>query len=443
MPEILLLAAIALPLLAALPGLDRRAAIAAALLSTACAAAALIAAPPAAALAAFGSPGAPLLRADALSSVPLLLYACLALGVLVASPRRDPHRDFLLLLSGTLTVYAAGNVWVLLAGWTLSAVPLLVRRGPAESPAPVRRLLPAAAMAASVILLAAGLALLGPAPLAAFVLIVLAALVRKGLFPFHTWVVAAFQNGPLLTAGLVANAHLGAFVIARVAIPLLPDYSRDALTLVSNLALISGLYAAFAGLGERRPRRSLALLMISQSSFILSGLESRNAEGIAGALTSWMVVAAATMGLLIVFRALEKRCAGLGDTEFAGLAATAPRLAVFFAICGLALVGLPGTLGFAAEDLLFHGALAGHPLLGVALPLATALNAINVYRLFSSLFLGQRATRVPVFPDALRGERLVLTALVLFLILAGVVPSAVVSSRSGPAEAIASLLALN
>jgi hypothetical protein len=85
-----------------------------------------------------------------------------------------------------------------------------------------------------------------------------------------------------------------------------------------------------------------------------------------------MVVSAASMGMACVLRAVEVRVAdALAPSGPLGLAVRAPRLAVFFLVCGLSLIGLPGTLGYCAEDLLFHGALESHPLLGVALPLAT------------------------------------------------------------------------
>jgi len=445
----LLLIAVAIPLAASLMGRGRRSAVTAAASSAFCVLIAawpwLLARQSEPGLFTLG-PGSALLRVDAMSALPMVVFSALVLGVVIAAPRSDGeasgHAGTLLLLSGALLTYGAGNSLVLFAGWTLTALPLLTGKWVPEHGAEVPRRLPAIMVGSSVVLL--GFGLLSMTVLRggvyAFGLVVLAAIVRKGLFPFHGWVVTALAAGPLLPFGLLVNAHLGAFVIARVAIPTMPDLSRDALTLLSSLALISALYSAFAGLGERNPRRSLALLMISQSSFILAGLESRSTEGIAGALTFWLVVSVATMGLLIVYRALEKRCADLAEIEYAGLAASAPRMSVFFAICGLALVGLPGTLGFAAEDLLFQGALTGHPLLGVALPLATALNAYNVFRLFSSLFFGRRTTLVPVFPDALARERVVLSAVVLFLILGGIAPGLVISSRVASAEGISVVL---
>jgi NADH-quinone oxidoreductase subunit M len=119
-----------------------------------------------------------------------------------------------------------------------------------------------------------------------------------------------------------------------------------------------------------------------------------------------------------------------------GLAVKAPRLAAFFLICGLALIGLPGTLGYCAEDLLFHGALSSHSYLGLALLVATAFNAINLLRLYSLLFLGVLPKHVIDIPDALPRERWPLAACVAFLILGGLFPGKIIPWRSQAAEEI-------
>jgi NADH-quinone oxidoreductase subunit M len=390
------------------------------------------------------------LVADGFSAMPMMLFAAMVTGVLIASPRRDQtprgNAGMLVLLSSTVAAYAASSPLIFFAAWTASCLPFLLRAWSAEAETrynPARRMLPALALFSSCGLLGAAFALRAVAPsedFAAFALLVLAALVRKGVFPFHTWVVSAFAEGPLLPVGVLVNAHLGALLIARVAIPLYSESASAALPLLSDLALVSALYTAFAGLGESHPRRLLAFLMLSQAAFILAGLESRTAEGITGALTHWLVVSTAMSGLLIVYRSLEARGVSVDTTAGNGLAARTPRFAVFFAICGLALVGLPGTLGFCAEDLLFHGALESHPLLGVALPLATALNAINIYRLFSRIFMGRQAEHTPRFPDALPRERFVLAGIVLCLIVPGLVPRHVIDLRTPAAHDLSQLL---
>jgi NADH-quinone oxidoreductase subunit M len=238
----------------------------------------------------------------------------------------------------------------------------------------------------------------------------------------------------MLPAAALLSGQSGAFLVARLA-PMLPEQAQIALPVISDLALFSALLMAFLTLGESTPRRTLALVAASQSAFLIAGLQIRNVEGITGALVHALVVAACIAGLATVYRILHARCGSSVDERFAGLGTRAPRLSVFFLVFALALVGLPGTLGFAAEDLLFHGALETHPALGIALPLATALMAISLLRLYAHMFLGKRQLYVPPVGDAVFGERMACTALVIVLIACGLI-----ESRVRPAGRIAQAL---
>jgi NADH-quinone oxidoreductase subunit M len=145
----------------------------------------------------------------------------------------------------------------------------------------------------------------------------------------------------------------------------------------------------------------------------------------------WVVVTVSTMGLFGVLRLLEVRFGeNLSASRHLGLAEHAPRLAVFFAVFGLALVGLPGTLSFCSQDLLIHGTLASHPWTGLLLPIATAMNAVSIFRLFARLFLGKRRTGFTFPADALPRERWTFTAAIVFVVLGGLWPQAIVMLRS-------------
>lgn len=391
----------------------------------------------------------PWFRIDSLNAVSLLLFTALALGIVILAPRRKmtPHwlSGLLILVAGTTAAYAANNLLVFFAGWALSVLPFLSNRFLAVTGELEMPVLGRAALLATIAALAAGLGLLiwhgapggwtaaigisdartgdDPVLLWAFAFLMLAVVLRKGLLPFHSWVVSAFEHGPLLALILLVNGHLGAFLIARLAIPLLPDVAGTALPLLGDFGLITAAYAALLALAERNPRRLLALLSISQASFILAGLESGNPEGIAGALVLWQVVAISTTILAAVYTSVEARLGiTIDGTRYLGLARSAPRLAAVFLIGGLALVGLPFTLGFCAEDLLMRGTLETHPHLGLILPIVTALNAVHVLRLFATLFWSHPSPESRGFADALPRERWVLTAAILFLILTGLRP---------------------
>jgi NADH-quinone oxidoreductase subunit M len=207
---------------------------------------------------------------------------------------------------------------------------------------------------------------------------------------------------------------------------------------LSWFAMATALYVAIRALTENSPRRLLSFLSLSQSAAILAGLESRTSEGITGALVHWFVVTVSTVGLFGILRLLEVRFGeNLTASRYLGLAQHAPRLAVSFAVFGLALVGLPGTLSFCSQDLLIQGTLMSHPVTGVVLPIATAMNAVSLFRLFARLFLGKRHTGFTHTADALPRERWTLAAGMLFVVLGGLFPNLIVAQRSAEADTVA------
>jgi NADH-quinone oxidoreductase subunit M len=389
-----------------------------------------------------------LFNLDSFALVSIAVYTLLWVIAVAAAPRRDLLKGGLANLAigliGTWIAYASGSIWMFVAGWFISIVPTLRKDSNVG-------LIPKLALVVSTGTLALGAAMVsasgsetpagGTMHRVAFGAFVIAALLRKGMFPAHVWVVSAFDTGSLPGLGLLLNSHLGPYLLIRFAMPMLPINANEAMTWIGLLSLLTAVFTAVRALTEHKPRRILALLCVSQASFILAGLENRNVEGITGALVHWWVVAFATTGMIAVYRALEARSTEVESPRgFLGFAVPAPRLAVFFAICGLAVVGLPGTLGFTAEDLLFHGSLETHPWLGIALPLATALNAITVLRLFATLFLGRPVSHATPIPDARPAERWALTASVVFLVLGGIAPSLMIAMRSSAAATLASLL---
>ncbi|MBY0506260.1 MAG: hypothetical protein K2X03_20245 [Bryobacteraceae bacterium] len=401
-----------------------------------------------------GRVDAPYLSADAVNALPMAVFAALSLATLALLPKREwsarVFAEIPLVLAATLTAYAAEHLALLGAAWLLASWPLLFDGE--------RSLYARGVVLGSVLALQGSIFLIGtssgsfelqvlqashgaPGGVWAFGLLALAIFLRKGIFPLHSWPAAAFERGSLLPAALLVNGHLGAFLLARVGLPLFPAISREFFPLLADLALFTAALAAVAAIAERSPRRMLGLLLVSQASIVLAGLESLTPEGVTGALVQWMVVSGATTGLCGVYQALESRVDQLGQRSgFLGLANIAPRLSVFFVVCGLALVGLPGTLGFAAEDLLLHGTLQSHPWIGLALPLATALNAFSIFRLFARLFLGRPILPSTISLDALPRERWALGAIVVFLVAGGLMPGQLVKLQSSAADAIVASL---
>jgi hypothetical protein len=346
------------------------------------------------------------------AQLPSLVFAALALAGILLLPRQDAApkalAGLLIHTAATHLCYTAPSLNWLALGWWMTLLPFVAGmfgKHPHQSWAHGFFLLSAVAMTVGAFLPNMGIYFM----LAAVVL-------RKGVFPLQGGSLGKFEHGPLIPAALLFNSHLGAVVMLKT-----PDH--PAKQWLGIAALVSAVVLALRTFAEKKPRRMLGLISLSQASFILAGLTMGNEFATRGAMLHWMVVAIASVGLAAVIRSVEVRVADArGPRTHLGLAVKTPRLATFFLICALALIGLPGTLGYVAEDLLFHGALEAHPLLGLALPVATAFNAIHLMRLFGMLFLGVLPKHVPDVPDALARERWPLALACVCLVVLGLLP---------------------
>jgi NADH-quinone oxidoreductase subunit M len=382
----------------------------------------------------------------------MVLYSCLTLASTLMLPKRDcdsaTMAGVLFMLGATLAAYSTDNLAVFLAGWILTMVPFLVKpwfRVPSWRPVAALSLSSLALAIAIGLMWANGHSLSiealkdqSPGGGAAFGLLVAAVILRKGICPAQAWIADLAEGGSGIPTALLLNGHFGALLVARLILPLFPSTANNLFPILSWFAMATALYVAIRALTENSPRRLLSFLALSQSAAILAGLESRTPEGITGALVHWFVVTVSTAGLFGILRLLEVRFGeNLTASQYLGLAAHAPRLAVFFCVFGLALVGLPGTLSFCSQDLLIHGTLISHPVTGVVLPIATAMNAVSIFRLFARLFLGKRRTGFTHMADALPRERWTLAAGILFVVLGGVFPNLIVGQWSAEADAVA------
>jgi len=372
----------------------------------------------------------------------MLLFSCLALLAMFVLPKRDcdPRTitGMLFVLGATLLAYSTDSLFILLAAWILATAPFLIAGlfGASAWRPRVGLVLSSVALMLAIVMIASNgstasiAAVSGQSPggMPVFALLVIAVIFRKGICPAHAWVADAAESGPLIPTALLLNGHFGALLVAKLIVPLFPYAARDLFPVLSYLALVTALYVAIRALTENSPRRLLALVSLGQSACILAGLESRTAEGMTGAFVHWFVVTISTMSLFGILRLLEVRFGeNLTASRHFGLAEHAPRLAVFFAVFGLALVGLPGTLSFCSQDLLVHGTLMSHPQTGLLLPIAIAMNAVSIFRLFIRLFLGRRRTGFTIMADALPRERWILTAGILVVVLGGLFPNAILA----------------
>lgn len=388
--------------------------------------------------------GEAILRIDTLSVVLLPFAAGLWLLTVAVTPRAALDRGglrrtafaTLVTLASFLTESAVGLLLLSVASvWAfLSAL---------ADPAHVRqRRIASAYLGFSTLIFAAGVVLLiwpgaqgTIAETAGMWLIVVAALVRKGIVPFHAWVPEVFDRGRLGPAILFTAPQLGAYMTVVL---IVPRASPDMLRTIAILALGTAVYGAALALVQTSARRACGYLFMSQSALVMAGLDCTSASALAGGLLVWLSAGLAFAGLARCVLVLEARRGKLDLTTYHGGYERMPVLAVSFLAMGLACTGFPGTLGFVGQELLVNGAIDLFPVMGFAVVIASALTGLAVVRMYFSLFCGRTdpLTHSGLPLGLKRREAWTFGALVVALVAFGVAPRALVDSRFTASEDI-------
>lgn len=376
---------------------------------------------------------AAVVRVDALSAPLPTLAALLWLITLALAPRstidaRSLRRDALATALTTVT-YLSEHPLVLVGTWTITA--LAFTRALREVSVSRARTVTTGYVLASTgaFVLGVGLVAVSAAPsswmgASGLALIVVAALVRKGIFPFHAWMPTAFAHTRLDASVLFCAPQLGTYAVAVLVVPQAPDV---VLRVIAVFALVTAAHGASQALVQRSARRALGYLFMSQSALVLAGLDGGNADAVAGALVVWLSSSVAFAGFARALEALEVRRGPLDLQRFHGEYARSPMLAVTLLVLGLTLTGFPGTLGFVGEELLVGGALTAYPTLGALVVVSGAFTGLAVLRMYFSLFAGRPGPRLAL---DLRAREVVGFALLIALLVGGgLLPARIVDGR--------------
>jgi len=376
--------------------------------------------------------GRSMLRSDAFSAALIPLPAALWLLTVAVTPRSRLDRLGLprtaLSTLATTLAFLTESPALLLVFWTASVAMFLAALSPPDARRGQR--VAAAYLAVATVLLGAGVVLVTTDAAGdrgrrlGLWLIIAAALIRKGIFPFHAWIPEVFDRGRLSPAILFSAPQMGSYVVAVLVVP---RASPETLRVVATLALVTAVYGAALTLFQRDARRACGYLFVSQSALILAGLDCTGVEALGGALVLWISSALAFAGVARCVLVLEARRGRLDLTTHHGGYEQMPVLAASFLVLGMACTGFPGTLGFVGEELLVEGAVGAFPILGFFVVAAVALTGLAVLRMYFSLFCGARGISVQL--RLRRREAVVFGAAAAFLVINGLVPGPIVASR--------------
>ena len=263
-------------------------------------------------------------------------------------------------------------------------------------------------------------------------LLIAAILIRSGCAPLHCWLTDLFEKATLGSSLLFTAPMIGVYAAVRLLLPIAPDW---ALRIIAFASLFTAVYSSGLALVQTETRRFFSYLLLSNASLVLVGLEVATTIGLTGALSTWLATSLSLTGFGLTLRAIETRSGRISLRSFHGLYPQMPLLATFFLITGLAIVGFPGTVGFAGIELIVEGVVEVFPVIGVMVVIAAALNSIAILRVYFRLFAGKRLPTTCSM-QARWSEKFAVLVLSGLIFVGGIYPQPGVASRYQAAKQI-------
>jgi NADH-quinone oxidoreductase subunit M len=269
--------------------------------------------------------------------------------------------------------------------------------------------------------------------------------VKVPIFPFHTWLPAAYAEAPSPVTMLLTGAmsKMGVYGLLRIALPLFGPQITQMRTPLLVLAVATVVMGAWAAAAQKDLKRIFAYSSINHLGYCLLGIfaiavpmnawDPAQAASQAAALNGvilQMFNHGVTAAALFWFVALlQQRTGGhRGIDDFGGLRKPAP---VFAGLMGIALfssLGLPGLNGFVGEFLIFRGVFSLSWIASTVSVLGLLVTAAVILTVIQKVFAGPLPAHCEGFPDLHTGERLALAPVIGLMLLIGLLPQLIVNS---------------
>lgn len=265
---------------------------------------------------------------------------------------------------------------------------------------------------------------------AAFALLAVAFAIKAPLWPLHTWLPDAHTEAPTVGSVILAGVMLkmGTYGLIRVGVGVAPLGAAWAAPVLGVLAVVAIIAGSLICLRQTELKRLIAYSSVGHMGFVLLGIATLSMAGIQAALLGNIAHGLIT-GLLFFLAGTIKDRAGTGSlNQLSGLRETAPRLAGLVGFAALASLGLPGLAGFWGEAFAVIAAVQrGGPLwltLAAVAACGGALTAAYLLRLLRRLTHGLPTPEIRAMPSGVAGvEWLAWTPLILLTLAVGVAPA--------------------
>lgn len=190
----------------------------------------------------------------------------------------------------------------------------------------------------------------GPVADAALVLLLVGALSKSAIFPFHFWLPGAMAAPTPVSAYLHAAAMVkaGVYLLARLS-PVFAD-APPWRPIVISLGILTMLIGGIQSLRERDLKRILAFGTVSQLGLLTVVLGFGTRDAALAGLALLLAHALFKSALFLIVGVIDRQLSTRDISELSGLGRQAPVMATFAFIAIGSMAGVIPTLGFVAKE---------------------------------------------------------------------------------------------
>ncbi len=246
----------------------------------------------------------------------------------------------------------------------------------------------------------------GPA-VAVFVLFLIAAFAKLGVFPLHIWLPVAHGNAPHPFSPVLSGAlvKLGAFISILALIRLAPVSANVAIGpyglpgipighyLIAILGSLSIVFGTLMAIRSDDAKKLLAYSSMSHGGYIIVAFSLASSMAFAGGFYHILAHAVASAAAFMAIGAVARATGTTKMSELGGMIHKMPLTYLAYLIAIISMAGIPPMGGFISKWMIYQAVInKGLIFIAIATFFGSIGSFLYVFRPLAALFLGQELT---------------------------------------------------
>ena len=250
--------------------------------------------------------------------------------------------------------------------------------------------------------------------------------VKIPMYPLHLWLPEAHVEAPTIGSVILAALllKLGGFGFIKILLPICTISNIYFSPLVNMLSLLGLLNASLIAIRQVDLKRIIAYSSIGHMNLVVLGIFSINIDGIVGSIFLMIAHGIVSAGLFFSIGILYDKYHTRNLYYFGGFVQLMPIFSIYFIILCFANIGLPGTINFVGELLIFISLIQKNLILTIYATISVILSVLYTITLCNKILFGNlKYNYIHLWTDIYKYEQFIIIPLILLTILLGLLPN--------------------